>query len=103
MRMNDVHNADDRDCYIQSSFWRQHPEYWRVPGGAGWTDRALDYGIPQVREHAMAYLRELLERYDSDGIELDWMRFGYNDLQIRQLSGETEQKISWLELRIEPR
>ena len=78
MRMNDVHNADDVDNYIHSSFWRKHPDYWRIPGGGGWTDRALDYGIPEVREHAMAYVRELLERYDPDGLELDWMRFGYH-------------------------
>ncbi|MHC1769149.1 MAG: hypothetical protein AB9869_33510 [Verrucomicrobiia bacterium] len=78
MRMNDVHNANDVDNYIHSSFWRKHPEYWRVPGGGGWTDRALDYGIPAVREHAMAYVRDLLERYDPDGLELDWMRFGYH-------------------------
>ena len=78
MRMNDVHNVDDVDNYIHSSFWRKHPDYWRVPGGGGWTDRALDYGIPEVREHAMAYVRELLERYDPDGLELDWIRFGYH-------------------------
>jgi uncharacterized lipoprotein YddW (UPF0748 family) len=78
MRMNDVHNVDDVDNYIHSSFWRKHPDYWRVPGGGGWTDRALDYGIPEVREHAMAFVRELLERYDPDGLELDWMRFGYH-------------------------
>jgi len=78
MRMNDVHNVDDVDNYIHSSFWRKHPDYWRVPGGKGWTDRALDYGIPAMREHAMAYVRELLERYDPDGLELDWMRFGYH-------------------------
>jgi len=78
MRMNDVHNADDVDNYIHSSFWGKHPEYWRVPGGRGWTDRALDYGVREVREHAMAYVRELLERYDPDGLELDWMRFGYH-------------------------
>ncbi len=78
MRMNDVHNVDDVDNYIHSSFWRKHPDYWRVPGGKGWTDRALDFGIPEVREHTMAYVRELLERYDPDGLELDWMRFGYH-------------------------
>ncbi|HNR31706.1 MAG TPA: hypothetical protein PKI11_12530 [Candidatus Hydrogenedentes bacterium] len=79
MRMNDVHNVDDVDCYIHNSFWRDHPEYWRVPGSAGsWVDRAFDYGIPEVREHHMAFVRELLERYDPDGLELDWMRFGYH-------------------------
>ena len=78
MRMNDVHNVDDVDNYIHSSFWRKHPEYWRVSGGKGWTDRALDFARPEVRAHAMAYVRELLERYDPDGLELDWMRFGYH-------------------------
>lgn len=87
MRMNDVHNVDDVDNYIHSSFWRKHPEYWRVPGGGGWTDRALDYGIPEVREHAMAFVRELLERYDPDGLELDWMRFGYHFRPGREAEG----------------
>ena len=78
MRMNDVHNVDDVDCYIHNSFWREHPDYWRVPGSTGsWVDRAFDYGIPEVREHHMAFVKELLERYDPDGLELDWMRFGY--------------------------
>lgn len=79
MRMNDVHNVDDVDCYIHNSFWREHPEYWRVPGSSGsWVDRAFNYGLPEVREHHMAFVRELLERYDPDGLELDWMRFGYH-------------------------
>jgi len=78
MRMNDVHNVDDVDSYIHSSFWRTNRSYWRVPGGGGWTDRALDYGRPEVRAHAMDYVRELLEKYDADGLELDWMRFGYH-------------------------
>ncbi|MBI5092255.1 MAG: family 10 glycosylhydrolase [Candidatus Hydrogenedentes bacterium] len=79
MRMNDVHNVDDPTCYIHDHFWVKHPDYWRVPGSKGnWVDRALDYGIPEVREHNMALVRELLERYDADGLELDWMRFGYH-------------------------
>jgi hypothetical protein len=79
MRMNDIHNVDDVDCYIHNSFWREHPDYWRVPGStSGWTDRAFDYAIPEVRDHHMAFVRELLERYDPDGLELDWMRFGYH-------------------------
>ena len=78
MRMNDVHNVDDVDSYIHSKFWMEHPEYWRIPGGKGWTDRAFNYAIPEVREHHLKFIRELLERYDPDGLELDWMRFGYH-------------------------
>jgi hypothetical protein len=32
----------------------------------------------------------------------DLLRDGYNDLRIRQLSGEPEQKVVWIELRIQP-
>jgi len=79
MRMNDVHNADNIKSYIHDSFWMKHPEYWRVPGSTGsWVDRAFDYGIPEVRDRHMRFIRELLERYDPDGLELDWMRFGYH-------------------------
>lgn len=79
MRMNDVHDVDNPKNFMHSTFWVNHPEYWRVPGSTGaWVDRALNYAIPEVREHHMALIRELLERYDADGIELDWMRFGYH-------------------------
>lgn len=79
MRMNDVHDVSDTTNFMHSTFWLKHPDYWRVPESTGaWTDRALDYGIPEVREHHMAFIRELLERYDPDGLELDWMRFGYH-------------------------
>jgi hypothetical protein len=78
MRMNDVHDVDDTTNFMHSTFWLNHPEYRRVPDGKGWTDRALNYGLPEVREHSMQLIRELFERYDMDGLELDWMRFGYH-------------------------
>ncbi len=79
MRMNDVHDVPNLKSFMHSTFWLEHPEYWRVPGDpGGWTQRALNFGIPAVREHAMAFVRELLERYDPDGLELDWMRFGWH-------------------------
>ena len=80
MRMNDVHAVDDTKNFMHSSFWRKHPEYWRVPNGSAgpWVNRAMNYAHPAVREHQMAFVRELLERYDPDGIELDWMRFGFH-------------------------
>jgi hypothetical protein len=79
MRMNDIHNVDDEACYIHSEFWRSHPELRRVPWRfSEWADRALDYGRPEVRAYHLALVRELLERYDCDGLELDWMRFGFH-------------------------
>ena len=79
MRMNDIHCVDDEHHYFHSDLWRQNPQFRRVNYRfSGWSDRALDYGHPEVREHAMALVRELAERYDFDGLELDWMRFGFH-------------------------
>ncbi|MFM8617350.1 MAG: hypothetical protein ACKOE8_01305 [Opitutaceae bacterium] len=80
MRMNDVHNADTPGSYMHSDFWRTHPRLRRVPDGAGqpWTNHALNYIHEEVRTHQMAFVRELLERYDPEGLELDWMRFGHH-------------------------
>ena len=80
MRMNDVHDVHNPDSFMHSSFWRDHPECWRVPHGSAspWVNRAMNYAHAAVREHQMAFVRELLERYDPDGLELDWMRFGYH-------------------------
>lgn len=88
MRMNDIHNVDDERAYIHSEFWRSHPEYRRVPYRfSGWTDRAFDYGHKAVREYHLLLVRELTERYDFDGLELDWMRFGYHFRPGREREG----------------
>lgn len=46
----------------------------------------LDYNIPAVRAYAYAQVQENLERFDVDGIELDWMRECYviNDSAYRE-------------------
>lgn len=88
MRMNDIHDVDNPKNFMHSTFWVKHPEYWRVPGStSGWHDRALNFAFPEVREHAMAYVKELFERYDPDGIELDWMRFGYHFAPGKEAEG----------------
>jgi uncharacterized lipoprotein YddW (UPF0748 family) len=32
----------------------------------------LNYPHAEVRRYQMAFVQELLERYDPDGLELDW-------------------------------
>ena len=80
MRMNDIHDVPNVKSYMHSTFWVEHPEFWRVPNDTrgGYFPRALDFGHPEVRDYAMSFVRELLERYDPDGLELDWMRFGWH-------------------------
>lgn len=126
MRMNDIHSVDEPNSFMHSSFWREHPEFWRVPNGSAspWQNRAMNYAHAEVRAHQMAFVGELLERYDPDGLELDWMRFGwhltpgreqkegrhlaefvrdgYNTLRVRQTPGQSPQTIVWVELRIDP-
>lgn len=80
MRMNDVHSVDVADNFMHSTFWRTHPELRRVPGGAAspWVNHALNFAHAAVRAHQLDFVRELLERYDPAGLELDWMRFGHH-------------------------
>ena len=72
LRMNDRHRITD---YVEK-IYRQHPE-WRLkePTGA-FLDRkgGLDFKYKGVRDHLLAFTAELLERYDVDGLELDYMR-----------------------------
>ena len=79
MRMNDVHNVDDERSYMHSDFWRQHPEYRRVSYHLERSAaRSFDYGHKEVRDYHFKLVREYVERYDFDGLELDWMRFAYH-------------------------
>jgi len=83
MRMNDLHTVHEPANGMNNSFWRNNPRFWRVPDSLddkGWEpvrcfERAFDYGHKEVREHHITALREMMERYDADGLELDWMRF----------------------------
>ncbi len=77
MRMNDVHDVHRPTYGGLSRFWRDHPEYRRVPGSAGrpWDNAAFDYAHKEVRDFHLSFVKDLFDRYDVDGVELDWMRF----------------------------
>ena len=72
LRMNDRHRVT---AYVKE-IYRHHPE-WRLESPTGaFLDRkgALDFKHKGVRDHLLAFTAELLERYDVDGLELDYMR-----------------------------
>jgi len=75
LRMNDVHENDNLDHPFHSALWRK-PELFRQ-GHPGYFARALDYSHPQVRDHYWALVVETLQRYDVDGLELDFLREPY--------------------------
>ncbi len=81
VRMNDLHDCDLEDSPLLSTFYKSQRGQLRVPyRTASWPDRALDWTRADVRDHYLALIRELLHdlALDLDGLELDWMRFGYH-------------------------
>ena len=72
IRMNDTHYHDDPTK--MSRLWWEHPE-WHLPRDP---HNGFDYNVETVRKYYLALIRELLARYDTDGLELDWMRFPWH-------------------------
>ena len=76
LRMNDCHENDIPAHPFHGSFWVKNPQL-RRQNCSGYFATCLDYARPEVREYYMALILETLERYDIDGLELDFMREPY--------------------------
>ena len=78
IRMNDIHDSDDRKSLLHSDLFLRHPEYLRGAHhrkyGMGYYDYAEDFMVPEVYADAMKRVTCSLEDFDAFGIELDWMR-----------------------------
>ena len=83
LRMNDFH--DNWHPWMLTPFKREHPELLLFqPEDIGrprqglvephMNATALDYGREEIRDRACAIIRHVCERYDIDGIELDFLR-----------------------------
>jgi len=79
VRLNDSHQKSQPDGPFASPFWKNHPEYrnWEVTDGACYYNATLNFKYPEVRERRMNVIREVIETYDMDGIELDFGRNPY--------------------------
>ena len=66
-RLNDQHDMHPPEGHY-GTFRREHPE-WIV------STKAMDYGVREVREHILKVVREVVARYDIDGLDLDFMRW----------------------------
>lgn len=80
-RMNDAHCHFETPHFLISDYFYEHlDEYARCRherpfgGNREYYDRCRDFEIEEVRGEMLAYIEEALERYDVDGIELDFMR-----------------------------
>jgi hypothetical protein len=90
VRMNDLHDCRLEDAPLLSSFYKDQRTrgLLRNPGvDLSWADHGLDWERPEVRDHYMALVREQLDTLDLDGLELDWMRFGYHFRPGHELEG----------------
>ena len=79
MRMNDVHFCNITNYFRNTTFCRTRRDLWLNPKTdfGEWAESQLNYAKKEVRDYNLAVVREMAERWDIDGLELDWMRFGY--------------------------
>lgn len=81
VRMNEHYDIPE-DAVNYGRLRREHPELLigrpgeDIPAGSlEWGIRTgLNYALPEVRAHMLAIICELIDRFDIDGIELDFMR-----------------------------
>lgn len=87
LRMNDVHFNDNVDHPFHSDFWRDASR-WR--GGnlpIPYFARGLNWERADVRDQYRKLVVETLERYDIDGLELDFMREPYLFREGEEIQG----------------
>jgi hypothetical protein len=78
-RMNDTHGAGNPESRLNCLLYRdeRYRLSGRVPGAAGKREASwvgLDYARVEVRRYMLDLIREGIENYDFDGVELDWLR-----------------------------
>ena len=85
IRMNDNHfdGAQIRDLptlhHTELTRMRiEHPEWVLGDKTSEWFALSWNFAVPEVREHRYAHIREICERYDWDGVELDWQRHPFH-------------------------
>lgn len=80
IRMNDMHGANSWEGSYMNCDLQRDPKY-RLRGlevnprdGVNPMLQSLDYSHPEVRDYMLLLIRELVEDYDYEGLELDWLR-----------------------------
>ena len=75
LRMNDIHDGQHPRGTLPNpelpTFKRINPD-WLVPDLDWWS--ALNFEVTPVRELKLRVIEEFFDRWDFDGIELDWLR-----------------------------
>lgn len=79
MRMNDTHDAmiGGYGPYLRPKLKLDHPEYLvgradKPPKYGTWS--SVNYAVPEIRELAYRIFEEVCQKFDVDGVELDFFR-----------------------------
>jgi hypothetical protein len=79
VRMNDTHGVEDPASHFNCKLFRDPANRLsgraldpRDPPNAHWV--ALNYARPAVRDFMFAHIREYIDGYGFEGMELDWLR-----------------------------
>jgi hypothetical protein len=90
-RMNDDHGND----FLRTKFLVDHPD-WRLGTEQYRGKGAMDFGRNEVRDYTFRLIEEAINRYDCDGIELDFNRFPafFKD-------GTTEERVTKMDSLVE--
>lgn len=85
IRMNDNHfngaQVADLPTLHHTELTRMrvdHPEWLLGNQTSEWFALSWNFAVPEVREHRYAHIAEICERYDWDGVELDWQRHAFH-------------------------
>ncbi len=76
IRMSDTHHREiSRESPLCSLFAVNHREFVIKQPDQRTNETALDYSYPEVRAHRLAIMKEVVEEYDVDGLELNFVRW----------------------------
>ncbi len=73
-RINDIHDSLEGNGAELPTFKIEHPEWMIGEGHPYGYKTALQFKFPEVRDIKFATIKELFEKYDFDGLEIDFMR-----------------------------
>ena len=83
LRLNDVHLQENyanknQDSLVSCRLYAEHPE-WHIDPNHPQTKsycklRGMNWAVPEVRQYKLELFRELAEKYELAGLELDFLR-----------------------------
>ena len=76
VRMNDCHGLEplEHDSPDVRFYLKEHPEFAFCFPGTDQKTRLADYSHKALRDYRFGIIEELMEKFDFDGLELNWVR-----------------------------